>query len=66
VVGSLPSIQPSLETMLQLVVTHALQAPPPGFPHTMLNVKMVKHNMQLVFIEKLFTNRNVECKNGET
>jgi hypothetical protein len=52
--------------MLQLVVTHALQAPPPGFPHTMLNVKMVKHNMQLVFIEKLSTNRNVECKNGET
>jgi len=27
-----------------------------GFPHTMLNVKKVKDNMRLVFIEKLFTN----------
>jgi hypothetical protein len=26
------------------------------FPHTMLSVKRVKHNMQLAFIEKLFTN----------
>jgi hypothetical protein len=25
---------------------------PSKFPHTMLNVKMVKHNMQLAFIEK--------------
>jgi hypothetical protein len=25
----------------------------------MLNVKMVKHNMRLVFIEKLFTNREI-------
>jgi hypothetical protein len=31
----------------------------PGFPHTMLNVKRVKHNMQLAFIEKLFTNREI-------
>jgi hypothetical protein len=30
--------------------------PPPGFPHTMLNVKRVKDNMQLAFIEKFFTN----------
>ncbi len=30
--------------------------PPPGFPHTMLNVKRVKDNMRLAFIEKLFTN----------
>ncbi len=30
--------------------------PPLGFPHTMLNVKMVKDNMRLAFIEKLFTN----------
>jgi hypothetical protein len=29
---------------------------PPSFPHTMLNVKMVKHIMQLDFIEKLFNN----------
>jgi len=33
--------------------------PPPGFPHTMLNVKRVKDNMQLAFIEKLFTNREI-------
>jgi hypothetical protein len=31
----------------------------PCFPHTMLNVKRVKHNMQLAFIEKLFTNREI-------
>jgi hypothetical protein len=30
--------------------------PPPGFPHTMLSVKKIKHNMWLAFIEKLFTN----------
>jgi hypothetical protein len=35
-------------------------APPPlGFPHTMLNVKRVKDNMQLAFIEKFFTNREI-------
>jgi hypothetical protein len=33
--------------------------PPPGFPHTMLNVKRVKENMRLAFIEKLFTNREI-------
>jgi hypothetical protein len=33
--------------------------PPLGFPHTMLNVKRVKDNMQLAFIEKLFTNREI-------
>ncbi len=43
-VGSLPPIQLLLEMA------------PLGFPHTMLNVKRVKHNMQLAFIEKLFTN----------
>jgi hypothetical protein len=30
-----------------------------GFPHTMLNVKRVKDNMRLVFIEKLFTNYEI-------
>jgi hypothetical protein len=36
-------------------------APPPsGFSHTMLSVKEVKDNMQLAFIEKLFTNREIE------
>jgi hypothetical protein len=35
-------------------------APPPlGFPHTMLNVKRVKDNMRLAFIEKFFTNREI-------
>jgi hypothetical protein len=32
---------------------------PLGFPHTMLNVKKVKDNMRLAFIEKLFTNREI-------
>jgi hypothetical protein len=32
---------------------------PLGFPHTMLNVKRVKDNMQQTFIEKLFTNRKI-------
>ncbi len=36
-------------------------APPlPSFPHTMLNVKRMKDNMRLAFIEKLFTNREIE------
>jgi hypothetical protein len=47
VAGSLLSIQSSLEMA------------PPGFPHTMLNVKRVKHNMQLTLIEKLFNNREI-------
>jgi len=42
VVGSLPPVQLSLKTTLQLAATYALQAPPPGFPHTMLSVKRVK------------------------
>jgi hypothetical protein len=33
--------------------------PPPSFPHTMLSVKRVKHNMQLAFIEKNFTNHEI-------
>ncbi len=33
--------------------------PPPGFTHIMLNVKKVKDNMRLAFIEKLFTNREI-------
>jgi len=33
--------------------------PPPGFPHKMLNVKRVKDNMRLVFIEKFFTNHEI-------
>jgi hypothetical protein len=72
VAGFLPLVQPSLEMAPQLVATHALHAmttqpinqevrvpPPPGFPHTTLNVKRVKANMWLAFIEKLFTNREI-------
>jgi hypothetical protein len=47
VAGSLLPIQSSLEMAL------------PGFPHTMLNVKRVKHNMRLAFIKKLFTNQEI-------
>jgi hypothetical protein len=47
VAGSLLSIQSSIEMA------------PLGFPHTMLNVKRVKHNMWLDFIEKLFINREI-------
>jgi hypothetical protein len=32
---------------------------PLGFYHTMLNVKRVKHNMRLAFIEKLFSNQEI-------
>jgi hypothetical protein len=34
--------------------------PPPGFPRTMLSVKRVMDNMQLAFIEKLFTNHEIK------
>ncbi len=47
VAGSLLPIQSSLEMALL------------GFSHTMLNVKKVKHNMRVAFIEKLFTNREI-------
>jgi hypothetical protein len=42
-----------------LPIQSSLEMAPPGFPHTMLNVKRVKHNMRLAFIEKLFTNREI-------
>jgi hypothetical protein len=32
----------------------------PSFPHIMLSVKKVKDNMWLAFIEKLFTNYEIE------
>ncbi len=42
------------------LINQEVGAPPPsGFPHTMLNVKKVKDNMRLAFIEKLFTNRKI-------
>jgi hypothetical protein len=72
VAGFLPPVQLSLEMARQPVVTHALHAgttqpnnqeagapPLPSFPHTMLNVKRVKANMRLGFIEKFFTNHEI-------
>jgi hypothetical protein len=42
-------------------INQEVGAPPLlGFPHTMLNVKRVKDNIQLAFIEKLFTNCEIE------
>ncbi len=36
-------------------INQEVGAPPPsGFPHTMLSVKRVKHNMQMAFIENSF------------
>jgi hypothetical protein len=41
-------------------INQEVGAPPPlGFPHAMLSVKRVKHNMRLAFIEKLFINREI-------
>jgi hypothetical protein len=42
-----------------LPIQSSLKMAPLGFPHTMLNIKRVKHNMRLAFIEKLFTNREI-------
>jgi hypothetical protein len=50
-----------VKSMTRFLINHEARAPPPlGFPHTMLSVKKVKHNMHITFIEKLFTN----CKIG--
>jgi hypothetical protein len=48
--------QPEEVASSMLSIQSSLEMAPPGFPHTMLNVKRVKHNMWLAFIEKLFTN----------
>ncbi len=42
-----------------LINQEAGTPPLPGFPHTMLNVKKVKDNMRLAFIEKFFTDREI-------
>ncbi len=42
-----------------LPIQLSLERAPLGFPHTMLKVEKVKHNMRLAFIEKLFTNREI-------
>jgi hypothetical protein len=42
------------------LINQEVGAPPPlGFPHTMVSVKRMKYNMRLIFIEKLFTNREI-------
>jgi hypothetical protein len=46
-------------TMRGLINQEVGTPPPPSFPHTMLNVKRVKDNMPLAFIEKFFTNREI-------
>ncbi len=46
--------------MMRGPINQEVGIPPPlGFPHTMLNVKRVKDNMRLAFIEKFFTNREI-------
>jgi hypothetical protein len=52
--------QPKEVAGFLLPIQLSLEMAPPGFPHTMLNVKRVKHNMRLIFIEKLFSNREIE------
>jgi hypothetical protein len=51
-------VQPVIaKSMIGGLINQEARAPPPlGFPHTMLSVKRMKDNMQLVFIEKFFTN----------
>jgi hypothetical protein len=51
--------QPEEVACFLLPIQSSLEMAPPGFSHTMLNVKRVKHNMRLAFIEKLFTNREI-------
>ncbi len=47
-------------------INQEVGAPPPsGFPHTMLSVKRVKHNMQLAFIEKFFSNYKIRNQCGD-
>jgi hypothetical protein len=60
--ATLQLVQPvDVRSMTRFLINQEARAPPPlGFPHTMLSVKRVKHNMQLIFIEKLFTNREIK------
>ncbi len=51
--------QPQEVAGFLLPIQSLLEMAIPGFPHTMLNVKKVKHNMRLAFIEKLFTNHEI-------
>ncbi len=48
--------QPEEVASSLLPIQSSLEMAPLSFLHTMLNVKRVKHNMWLAFIEKLFTN----------
>ncbi len=50
-----------VRSMIRGPINQEAGAPPLlGFPHTMLNVKNVKDNMRLTFIEKLFTNHEIK------
>jgi hypothetical protein len=51
--------QPQEVAGFLLPIQSLLEMAIPGFPHIMLNVKRVKHNMRLAFIEELFTNREI-------
>ncbi len=50
----------SARFMKRGLINQEIWAPPLlSFPHTMLSVKKMKHNMRLAFIKKLFTNREI-------
>ncbi len=51
--------QPQEVPSFRLPIQALLETTLPGFPHTMLSVKRVKHNMWLAFIETLFTNHEI-------
>ncbi len=58
---TLQLVQPvRVRSMTRNSIKQKAGAHPLGFPHTMLSVNRVKDNMQLAFIEKLFTNREIE------
>jgi hypothetical protein len=59
--ATLQLVQPvGARSMTWGLINQEARAPtPPGFPHTMLSVKKVKHNMRLAFIEKLSTNYEI-------
>jgi hypothetical protein len=54
-------VQPvSVRSTVGGLTNQEVKTPPPlGFPHTMLNVKRMKDNMQLAFIEMFFINRGL-------
>jgi hypothetical protein len=59
--ATLQLVQPvDVNSTTRFPIQQEAGAPPPlGFPHTMLSVKRVKHNKQLAFIKKLFSNHKI-------